>query len=130
MKEEIESKLKSVLNGENCPLEFLKELKIISSFIEKAKEKVRMIAIEEAEKHGKTAKLYGCEFSVSSGATYSYDNSNVEYNNICDRKKKIEGMMKAATQLGEANYIEEETGEVFQAATRKESKKSIKILIK
>jgi len=98
-------------------------LKLMEEKIKKIKSEIMQDVITETLE---PKKYQGYEIANTSGGRYSYDN-NQEWCKLNDAKKQLEQDMQKAAK-SDHSYINEETGEIIQAAIYKPNKTSYKIL--
>ena len=118
-------KKEQVLNGEYNALELYSELSDLEKAIKAAKDEILEDAITEFEKHGaKSVKEYGFEISATQSGRYDYS-SNQTYMQLKNQMKDIEDKMKAAYST-QSTILDDNTGEVYEPASYKASKVSLK----
>ena len=123
---ELAIKKRKVLDGDINPLEFLTQLNELEKAIKDAKEEILNDAILEFDRHGaKSIIEYGFEISATQSGRYDYTN-NSDWNMYKNKMKDIESKMQAAYK-NNASILDDNTGEVYEAALYKANKPSLKL---
>lgn len=110
----------SLENGEIDPLEMAIYFKGIEETIKQVKDTMSGMAVNEAEKYGKSFEFKGAKIDIREvGTSYDYSNSgdidweriNSEINAAKERQKEREALIKSLKEPMTAVY--EETGETY-----------------
>lgn len=122
-------KKEQVLNGEYDALKLYTELTELEKAIKDAKAEILEDAMTEFDKHGeKTVVLHGYEIAVTQSGRYDYSSSS-DWNTKKAELKDIETKMQAAYKSN-SSVLDNDTGEVFEPASYKSNKASLRLKLK
>ena len=126
----------SILEGENDPLKVLKMLKCFENIIKELKEDqdIQEMILNESDKYSeKTIELHGCKFTKQERPTWDYSECNDSVLSSYEKEmqfldEKIKER-KEFLKLIPENFVNSETGEILNRATKK-SKSIISVTLK
>jgi len=101
-----------VMDDNTDPLLTLAHLKAIEDCIAGIRKNIIQYAISEAAKYGKTAKVHGIEFTMSSRRTFDFSNT-ARWVELKEELKALEAMLKNLNQP----VADPETGEIINPPT-------------
>lgn len=120
----VQKAIDEILSGYENPLKIEGVLKGIEETIKaiRADVRIREAVFTELEKHGTTAKVYGCEFTKSNRKTWGYDVCNDSVLAELEAKageiaEKIKDRRRFLQTLPEGGVVNPDTGEVILPAS-------------
>lgn len=123
----IKNEVQKVIDGDSNPLDALIIIKGLETAIKSARESILDDCLTEFDKHGeKAVKYHGCQFSATQSGRYDFSH-NKDWSDLSSKMKSIESKMKIAYSNPGTALIDEDTGEVYEPASYKSSKRSISV---